>query len=975
MASWRTSKVNVPLWIINGTKLAARPNLTGSSYTNVTPTLTSGTWYNFATLIDPVGKTATFYMGGLDTEPIFTTTFEHDISGATWSSFSIGPGSNEISTGVNDYIGYDNIRIYTVDETVESTTPPDSINTATLPASGVIVETDFEGFEAGTAMTSEVWNTVAPFWATATDGAIVEANGNKHFQPLNGSGATSFNISSFKTTPYTEGVIALETDFTLGDNSSNSGNLVIAALNRVGIDGTTVNAPLLTTDSTGKLTVAQHAIDYTLPAETVRIRLELSYAFHTVNLYVNNEAVATGIPIKVDTTLSAQQSYFTDSFGNKYELPFTGYTYDFLFNNGLQVKDQSGRNTFVPHYYENYGYTQTLSYVKDSIDMFEATADESWSFAMDNLKIYLDKDADIYFNGFDSWVSGVVGTSEYGTTADIPFAAKGAKYIDDAGNRVFSTISETSNVYNASFFIKDHNKVLDGKTFVVEFDIKYNPDYANVDMGENVGMAIVTDLKWRHSLRLYENGNYGVPSSGTVDGHFKSNEWSKVQMLFTPNASGAAHTVHFYVDGILSPKTSTLSLLDTMRIGCEANVYDAKFDNIRIYLSDRPDAYDNVIKGTLEGKELFSLEVADTESLETIMANDKDGLVWSFKNFDTVADDINEGTVNVLLNKGDFVRVVHNHIKDTSAYNIFVNKAALEGHKQYVFETEFRYTCPTGFELEVLSTFDAATQSKDKLVYVLGTSREIVFNRNGFTYNLTDENGNKLYAEDVTDNATKFTKVALIVDEEAGNYSVYVNGKVAYYDYGGEIITATAIDIDKTTIFDPSVVAPPMASTISLLNMPTSTSSNALLDIKSANMYVLRSGVAPYVEATQSKINDTNAKKFDVRFIAVLDSLYGSEVGFDVVTTTEHGTGNKVSKSSNLVYSSIVAIDNETNNERDFSAEEFGGTYLAVISVTDADLLGGDIVFTVSPFVIIGDSKIYNESFTVTYNEGKVVNE
>ena len=352
-----------------------------------------------------------------------------------------------------------------------------------------------------------------------------------------------------------------------------------------------------------------------------------------------------------------------------------------------------------------------------------------------------------------------------------------------------------------------------------------------------------------------------------------------------------------------------------------------------------------------------------------MMANKKYGLKWNFKNFGTTTNNINESTVNVLLDMGDYVRVMHKEIKDSSAYNILVNKAALEGHKQYVFETEFRYTCPTGFELEVLSTYDALTQTEDRLVYVLGTTREIVFNRNGFTYNLTDANGNKLYAEDVTEDATSFTKIAIIVDEEAGNYSVYVNDRIAYYNYGGEIVTATAIDIDYTQIFDPAASAPQMASTISLLNLSTSTSADALLDIKSAEFYVLRTGVAPYVMATQSKIEATTC---DVRFIAPIDMLYGSEVGFEVTTNTNNA--KEISRSSNMVYSSIKALDPDTNVERDFTAEEFNGTYLALITITGASIVD-TVEYTVKPFIVIGDSKIYNESFTVTYSDGKVVTE
>ena len=982
MASWRIGGSTIPLWIISGGQQAQiRTKLvSGASYAYTSQAFEDGKWYNLATVIDPIAKTAEFHIGGLGTDPVYTTVFEHDISTATLSALTIGPGAGKITVdgeSVNDHLGYDNIRIFTIEETIEETVAPETTNTATLPASGVIVETDFEGFEAGAAMTSEIWNKVAPFWVTATDGVVVERNGNKHFQPLNGSGETSFNISSFNETPYTEGVIAVETDFALGDNTSNSGNLVIASLKRIGIDGTTVNAPLLTTDSTGKLTVAQHTLDYTLPSDTVRIKLELSYAFHTVNLYINNEAIATGVPLNVNTTLEIPMQYFTDSFGNSYELPYTGYTYDFAFhNNGTQIKDAAGNKFLFPHYYENYGYLACVSYIKDSIDMFGVTADESWSFAVDNLKIYQDKNADIYFNGFDGWTkdlsSNVSAYAATGLPVENPFDNVNNQFIiDESGNAVASTIGNGSGAGNGAFHFQDKNNFLNEKNFVLEFDIKYNPDYADVNLGESAitGMSIFTDLTWDHTIRLYENGSYGIKSTTTTHGKFKSNDWSRVQALCLANTSSTDHTVYLYIDGMLMSTTSAFSIANILRIGCEKNTYDAQWDNIRIYLSDKPNAYDSVLDNTLDGNKLISLEISNTALLEKYMVNEISGVTWNFKNFDTTSKDINESTVKVLLNKGDYLRVVHRELKDTTAYNFHIDKAALGGYQQYVVETEVRYTCPTGFELEVLSLFDAATQSKDKLVYILGTSREICFNRNGFTYSLTDANGNKLYAQNVTEDATAFTKIAVIVDEAAGTYSVYVNDKVAYYNYGDTLTTATDIAIDKTPIYEPDGMLTQTSSTISINSMPTSTAADALLDLKSVNLYVLRTGVAPYVMATQSKIEAT---KFDVRFIAPIDMLYGSEVGFDI--TTDQKGSKEITRSTNVVYSSIKAIDSETNTERDFKAEEFNGTYLAVITVTGANVVD-TIEFTVKPFIIIGDSKIYNESFTVTYSDGKVVTE
>lgn len=984
--SWRLGNEkseNVPLFIIMADQtLNIRPKLKGDKYDYKSSALEDGKWYNIAAIIDPVGKVAEFYIGGLDTKPVYTTTFDYDFSAATVSAFSFGPGSGKITVNgaeVNDHLGYDNIRIYTLDETIEEATPPSDINMSTLGADGVILETDFESFEASTAMSSEAWNQIAPFGVTANDGIIVEANGNKHFQPATGSGATSFNISSFKASPYLDGVIAIESDFAFGNNSSNSGNLVIAALKRVGVDNKAINVPLLTADKNGKLTVVQHATDYTLPSETVRIRLELCYAFHTVNLYIDGKSIATAIPLKVDTTLQISQGTFTDSFGNEHKIPYTGYVYNFAFdNNGLQIKDQNGRNTYVPHYYENYGYSETFSYIKDSIDMFGASAGEAWSFAMDNLKIYLDKDADVYFNDFSSWASGIAATGEGSLKTGSAVAIKNGKYIDNNGNRALTSVSPgATKGNNVSFFIDDTLDFLQGKSFVFELDVKYNPNFQYLSFIEEsdgsdatvTGASFFTSLKWEHTIRMFMDGAISIKSSGAVDGRFKDNEWSKLQFLCISVGAGVNHTVYTFLDGALIGGTSSINPSNILRFAIEKYSYDVQIDNIRIYLSDKPDSFENVITGALDGKSLFSLEVSDREALEKLMANEKSGLIWNFKDFNATSNNINEATTSVLLDKGDFVRVVHQNLKDSSPYNITIDKAALDGHKQYVFETEFRYTCPTGFELEVISSIDKATQSKDKLVYVLGTTREIVFNRNGFTYNLTDASGNKLYAENVTDDATAFTKIAVIVDEAANNYSIYVNDSVAYYSYGDALTTATEIDIDKNEIFDPSLPIGITASTISLLNLSTSTSADALLDIKSANFYVLRTGVAPYITHTQSKIE---ADKCDVRFIAPIDMLYGKEVGFEVTTNIQGS--NVITRAGNEVYSSVRALDTETGVERDFLAEEFDGTYLAVITVNGASVVD-TVEYTVRPFIVIGGSKIYNESFTVTYSDGKVVTE
>ena len=953
MTRWVTSSGTKGVFVLSSAgKLCLRSGLTGG-YSGIKQ-LELNTWYNLAVVIDPVNKTASFYVDGLDTTPIYTTTCP-DVTADTYSAFALAPASYEA------YI--DNFRVYTVENTAEKAEYPDSFITAELPADKVFVNTDFESFGA-TEITASAFDGVAPFKAAQANGIVTEVDGNKYLQS-NGNGALSFNVSSTVSTPIENGVMAIETDFTFGDNSANGGNLAIASIRRVNGNGAVINAPLVTVDKDGTVTVASQATAYKLPAETVKMRIEFSYAFHTVNLYVNGKAIATGIPLSVALPMTLiSTSVFTDATGTEYQLPYTGSAFDYIINkDGTIAKSANGKTLYRLKTYENYKFAESAAYIKDYVDMFEGKASaDSWSFAIDNLKIYMDDDADLLTLGFDGWTNSTAPNSEP-TVQNVYKRADGdLNIIDYNGNMVAST---APNKYEGSLHINEKIGYLLDKTYVFEFDMTFNEELEDISLNDTSILAY-TKNTWRNILRLNNKGEVISDNGSTVFTTMTKDKWTKVQVLVAPGANGTK-VGHVYIDGIKALTTGALYGEMQFRIGNEGSLnYDMKWDNVRIYLADVPDAYEPTISGTLDGNKLIQLDVFDDAELEAVMANTKEGVQWNFKDFDTTALDINGSTVNVLLKKDGYVRVNHLNLKDSSDYNITVMRAALEGHKQYVIETEIRYYCSTGFDLEVATIFDAETQTYDKLLYIPGASGEICFNRNGYSYPLTDALGNKLYAEAVTEDATEFTKLALIVDEEAGTYSIYVNDAIAYFDCDGVLTTASAIEIDKTKLASTST-PDSLMSTIVINNISASSSATALLDIKSVNLYALRTGVAPYVMATQSK---TEATTYDVRFIAALDMLYGKEVGFEVTTT--HDGSKELTRTSNLVYSSIKAYDEETDTERDFSAEEFDGTYLATLTVNKIAVVD-TVVITVKPFIIIGDSKIYNESFTVTYSQGEVI--
>lgn len=208
------------------------------------------------------------------------------------------------------------------------------------------------------------------------------------------------------------------------------------------------------------------------------------------------------------------------------------------------------------------------------------------------------------------------------------------------------------------------------------------------------------------------------------------------------------------------------------------------------------------------------------------------------------------------------------------------------------------------------------------LLSIDGESGELYFTKDGERYVLCNADG-EIYrvGEDSL-------PVAAIYDSEKGTVRYAVDGTLAYYKNGDELVNTYGLELVKS-------LESQSAKLGSVGGSLTVKASKAGAD-----------GVS--VIGTQTGISEQA-----IRIVSGIDMLYYTQVGFVV----ECGGKETVAK-SNTVFSSIEA-DGAT-----VEASELGVGYLATLTVTELDS-DGEIdgkTFTVTPVVNIGEVEIAGES-------------
>ncbi len=116
---------------------------------------------------------------------------------------------------------------------------------------------------------------------------------------------------------------------------------------------------------------------------------------------------------------------------------------------------------------------------------------------------------------------------------------------------------------------------------------------------------------------------------------------------------------------------------------------------------------------------------------------------------------------------------------------------------------------------------------------------------------------------------------------------------------------------------------------------------------------------------------------FHVRFLAGLDSLGYSRIGFELIRVEENcAPSAAVEKYSGTVYTSVTGFDADGNETVYTAQEDFGSAYLSAVTVKNVPT-DRTVTFLVRPYLVSedGESRIYGQVSCVTYAGGVLVTE
>lgn len=657
-------------------------------------------------------------------------------------------------------------------------------------------------------------------------------------------------------------------------------------------NGTAVS--LLSVDSDGKLYLGSTATSVTLKTNVVHvIKLVFSGISGTAELYVDEEFV-----------LAAQVSD---------DIKALSYTVDnntvYISNRGF-ISANTTETTLsgVTRQEATLTDLSAISYPDDKLGFLTVEGDGTWNVVFDDLAISRDEEAYIYSDN---------SSDTFGFT--------------DKSNRLWSNnfvvnFNATSSNGDINWNIGDESLVLtkfDGNTL---YAADGTTSLGTFEDGDEIAI-VVSRNTWRN-----KSGNYVIEATVYVNGEVTGNHTLK-----TAKAEQVSTGVTFGTDD------------------AAVNVSDVK-----IYFGKSP--RDNHAKPAdggvkFEGYNAFALDFEDENKLNTLEANSIDYVEWAYPDIGTTFTDLNSAswTISELITEDEnsFLRIRRPSGSKPVAYMEY-NLAAMGDYKAlYSVSLDMRYTDNGSSSVDIATIYTKNMMGKFTLLSADYDSRLYV-EVNSIRYYLYTSDKSDLTVEKAS--SDRFTNVTVVVNENAGTYSVWVDGTLAKYEKDNQLFTASELPIvyvaqDSYTVCDPK---------IRLLEGSNNISSNSVIDIDNISIDILKNGMAPSVVGTQ--VNDLGNA---LRFVATVDTLYANEVGFDIKATSKLYGNKDDSVSGYVVYSSIIA-DGVTK-----TAEELGGRYIMVVSV---DGLKPDAYeFEVTPFIVVGGKKICGTAYTYSFNADEPV--
>lgn len=752
-----------------------------------------------------------------------------------------------------------------------------------------LTKTDFDSTAKG-SLTAATFANATGLYAKSMAGTFTVA-GTDEAKYVDATVENGDGININMTTGYgylAADVLTFQGNFTFKSFGS-EGKLNIYSLTRD--DATAVS--ILSIDGDGKLYLGSVATSKTLEAsETYSIKLVFSGISGTAELYVNDEficaaAVTSEVSLSYKVTSNSAES--TVYAGNR---------------NFISADTTETTLSGVTRQEAELVSLSKISFPDDKLGFLTVEGNGTWNVAFDDLEITRDEKAYVYSDN---------SSDNFGFT--------------DLSNRLWSNnfivhFNATSSNGAINWNIGDESLVLakfDGNTLYAADGTTSLGAFAD---GDEIAI-VVNRNTWRN-----KSGNYVIAATVYVNGEVTGNHTLK-----TTKEEQVSTGVTFGTDE------------------APVNVSDVK-----IYFGKSP--RDNHAKPAdsgvkFDGYNAFSLDFENENKLNTLEANSIDYVEWAYPDFGTKFTDLNSAswTISELITEDEnsFLR-----IRRPSGYNkptayMEYNLAAMGDYKDlYSVSLDMRYTDNGSSSVDIATIYTKNMNGKFTLLSA-DYEGKLYFEVNSIRYYLYTSDKSDLTVKPAS--SESFTNVAIVINGNAGTYSVWVDGTLAKYEKDDKLLTASElpidyVDQDSYTVCDPK---------IRLLEGSNNVSSNSVIDIDNVSIDIIKNGLAPSVVGTQ--VNDLGNA---LRFVATVDTLYANEVGFDIKATSSLYGNKDDSVSGYVVYSSIIA-DGATK-----TAEELGGRYIMVVSV---DGLKPDTYeFEVTPFIVVGGKKICGTAYTYSFN-------
>lgn len=664
-------------------------------------------------------------------------------------------------------------------------------------------------------------------------------------------------------------------------------------------------ASLLSVNSDGRLYVGTTDTGVILSLGTVyNIKLIFSGASGTAELYINGEFITAA---SVISGSGLPKLTYKDSMGNDVAIG----NKRFMESESATVKTLSGvklRTAEMPNPFK-------AQFPEDRLYFLAVNGDGTWTVKFDDLSVAVDRFADVYSESeADSFAFADVNGTLWGNDFIAQFT-----YNSDS-SEVVSLVDWTLGASAISLV-----KVGGGKLYAADGVSEL------VTLGENDDIAVAVKSEYWESH--VPTDNYPVD-------------------------------VVVYVNG---KAVGTYNVIKSDATSSGALVFGEGVSNARVYLgsalrNNRVPADESGVK--FEGYTAFSVDFEDEKFFDTAKINAINYVEWAFPSIGKTVTDMDGAAVAlaeyIVGEDNSFMRLRRPEFSGKPSSYMEYNLAAMgEYSALYSVELDMRFIDNLASSMCVARLYDK-NMSGECNVLLVDYENRFYFVNNGIRYYLCDAAGNALICKKPSDDS--FTKVGLVINNAEGCYSIWIDGMIAYYysdgQSSGKPVRATEIPIDYMKEESYTLCAPK----IRLFEGSNNGGSDSVADIDNINIEVIKNGMKPV--NVHYQVNELGNA---VRFVATVDTLYANSVGFEMIASSNLENDKFYSDSSELVFSSIIAGKDENGDNVVVTAEELGGRYIAVFSVTE--LPAGEYIFKVKPFVELFGEKIYGEESVYVFPE------